>query len=87
MKVVDVWGVDNGHHQQCLIDIRSEDMTLFGEVDAFPDDVIAAVFNGHNPIALTYRHPVAYGHRIGGANSLDAEIALHLTLKELAIVG
>ena len=62
-------------------------MALFGEVDALTDDIIAAVFNSHNPIALTYHYPVAYGHRIGGANSLDAEIALYLTLKELAIIG
>ena len=61
-------------------------MALLGEVDALSDDVVAAILNLSNPIALSYRDAIAYSDRIGRANSLDAEIALHLTIKELAIV-
>ena len=56
-------------------------MALLGEVDALADDVVATVFNLCYPIAFTHLHSVAYGNGIGGAYSLDAEIALHLTVK------
>ena len=83
----------DGDDEQCLIDVGSEDVALLGEVDALADDVVAAVFDFRYPTSylwsLTthlYGDAVAHGHRIGRAYSLDAEIALHFTIKELAIV-
>ena len=61
-------------------------MALLGEVDTFADDVVATIFDFRYPTAVTHTDAVAYCHRIGGAYSFDTEIALHLTIKELAIV-
>ena len=61
-------------------------MTLLGEVDALANDVVAAILDFGDPILVVHRNTVAHGHRIRRANSLDAEIALYLTIKQLAIV-
>ena len=61
-------------------------MALLRQVYAFADDVVAAIVNFRNPVAFTHGDVVAYGHRVRGAYSFDAEIALYLTIKELAIV-
>ena len=75
-----------GNDQQSLIDIGSQYMALLGEVDAFANDIVLAVLNLRNPVAFTHSDAIAHGHWIGRADSLDAEITLHLTIKELAIV-
>ena len=87
----------DGDDEQCLIDIGSEDMALLGKVDALADDVVATVLDFGYPgswqlavscwlLAVSRGQnididAVAYCHRIGRAYSLDAEIALHLTIK------
>ena len=77
---------DNGDDQQGLVDISREDMALLGEVDAFADDVVLAVGNLRDPAFFIHSDPVANSNGVSGADSLDTEIALHLTIKELAIV-
>ncbi len=56
-------------------------MTLLGEVDALADNVVATVLDFRYPATVAHTDAVAYCHRIGRAYSLDAEIALHLTIK------
>ena len=77
--------VGHGDHQEGLIHIGGDDMTLLGEVDALADDVVAAVLDRRDkaPIKL---YPVAHGHRVSRANALQSEITLYLTIKQLAIV-
>ena len=76
----------DSNDKQCLINIRCKDVALLRQVDAFADDVVLAVVYFCNPIAVTHSNPITYSNRIRGANSLDAKIALYLTIKELAIV-
>ena len=73
-------------NQQSLVDVGSEDVTLLGEVDGLADDIVLTILYLRNPAFVVDGDMVAHGHRISGADSLDAEIALHLTIKELAIV-
>ena len=49
--------------------------------------IIIALFKGDikRAIDIAQKYNI-YSHRISRTNSLDAEIALHLTIKELAIV-
>ena len=75
-----------GNDQQRLVDIGSEDMALLREVDGLTDDVVLTILNFRNPVAFTHSDTVAHSHRISRADSLDAEIALYLTIKELVIV-
>ena len=80
------------NHQKGLVHIRCNDMALLGEVDAFADDIVTAIVDGSDertatrPSRATDSDPVAYGHRVGRANALQAEISLYLTIKQLAIV-
>jgi hypothetical protein len=76
----------NGDNEQCLVNIGCQNVALLREVDAFADDVVLAILNLRNPAFVVNCDPVAYGHRIRRADSLDTEIALYLTIKELAIV-
>ena len=66
-------------------------MALLGEVGSPSDDIIAAVSYLHyeSCFAIGPRcdaHTVAYSHGIGAANTLQAEVPFHLTLKSLAAV-
>ena len=65
-------------------------MTLLGEVDTLADDIVTAVFNLRNQsrplIVRYYLYPIAHCHRIGTADALQTEIALNLTINQLAIV-
>ena len=86
-------GVDNGNHEDSLIDIGRNDVTLLGEVDALADDVVAAILNlgdEGDPLAASSRRddddPVAYGYGIRAADALQAEVTLDLTINQLAIV-
>ena len=79
-------GLGHRNHQQCLVDIGCQDVALLREVDGLTNDVVATILDFRNPILVVHRDAVAYGHRIRRADSLDAEIALYLTIKQLAIV-
>jgi hypothetical protein len=61
-------------------------VALLREVNTLTDDIVLAILYLRNPAFVVNCNTVTYGHRIRRANSLDAEIALHLTIKELAIV-
>ena len=69
-------------------------MTLFGEIDALADDIVAPVINlsdKSHPF-LTGRgrgkgHTIAHSNRIRAAYALEAEVTFDFTIKELAIVG
>ena len=75
MRIVD------GDNEQRLIDIGGNNVTLLGEVDALADDVVATVLDFRYPATVTDTDAVAHCYGIGRAYSLDAEIALHLTIK------
>jgi hypothetical protein len=60
-------------------------MTLFGEVDALADDVVAAVFNLNDKAVLDF-HAVAYGHGIGAPNAAQSEVALDFIIGSQSIV-
>ena len=79
-------GLADGDNQKCLVDVRCQDVALLREIDALADDIVATIGNLRNPIAFSHGDTVANGHRISRADSLNAEIALHLTIKELVIV-
>jgi hypothetical protein len=69
-------------------------MALLGEINALADDVVPAVVNGgdKSPLQTSPRggfcdsDAVADGDGIGATNTLQAEVSLHLTVDELAIV-
>ena len=63
-------------------------MTLLRQVDALADDVVAAVVDVDNPPTLLSldRHTVADSHGVGAPYAFDAEVALNLAVKQLAIV-
>ncbi len=79
-------GVVDGDHQERLIDIRREDMTLLGEVLRLADDVVTPVFDLDDE-SLGDDHPVADGDGVGGADTLQPEVTFDLTINQLAIVG
>ena len=80
-------GIVDGDDKQRLIDIGSNDMALLGEIDALADDVVAAVVDVDDPPFVIDRDSVANGHGIRAPYAFDTEVALDLTIKELAIVG
>lgn len=75
----------DGDHQECLIHVCCDDMALLGEVDAFSDDVIPAVFNLHNK-TIADLNVVAYGYGVRTPYATQAEVAFYLTINKLAIV-
>ena len=66
-------------------------MTLFGEVLRLTDDVVATILNSgdqRGTLGIWHQfHPVANSHGIGTADALQAEVAFHLRINQLAIVG
>ena len=76
-----------GDDEQGLIDVGGQDMTLLGEVDAFTDDVVAAVFDAGYPAAFAYGDTVAHGNRIGRADAAEPEVAFYLIIGSQSIVG
>ena len=75
-----LWLAD-GDDQQGLVDVSRQDVALFREVDALADDVVATIGNLGNPPFIVDGDTVPDGNRISRADSLDAEIALYLTIK------
>ena len=72
-------------------------MALLRQVDTLADDVVAAVVDVDNPPSLLFpftlspllsldRHAVADSHGVGAPYAFDAEVALYLAVKQLAIV-
>ena len=83
------------HHKKRLIYIGSNDMTLLREVDALPDNVVAAVFNlsneGYSLLTSSgggrrKHHTIAYGYRVCASDTSQTEISLDLRINQLAIV-
>ena len=62
------------------------DMTLLREVDTLANDVVATVLNTDYPTFIIHFYPIAHGNRISGADTLQTEVTLYLTIKQLAIV-
>ena len=79
-------GLADGDDEQCLVDIGCQDMALLGQVDRLADNVVPAILYFINPVAFTQCHTVADGHGVGAAYALQAEVALYLAIKQLAIV-
>ena len=79
-------GAADGDDEQRLIDVGSQDMALLREVDGLADDVVATVVDADNPALVVDLYTVADGYGIGAADAFQAEVALHLTVKKLAIV-
>ena len=83
-------GVVDCDYEEGLIDIGCNDMTLFGEVDAFADDIVPTVLYVSNEgCSFGIRHdrdPVAHSNRVRAANPLQPEVSLDLTINQLAIV-
>ena len=70
-------------------------MALLRQVDALADDVVAAVVDVDNPSSFLSplstllsldRNAVADSHGVGTPYAFDTEVALNLTVKQLAIV-
>ena len=78
-------GIDDRDYQEGLIDVGGQDVALFGEVDALADDVVTAGFDIGDKI-IRNRDPVTDRDGVGGADALEAEVALDLTINQLAIV-
>ena len=77
--------VVDSDHQKRLIDIRRQDMTLFGEVLRLADDVVTAVFDLGDE-TFGHANPVTHGYRVGGADTLQSEVTFYFTVNQLAIV-
>ena len=60
-------------------------MALLGKVDALADDVVTAILNLGDP-AIIHHHTITHCHGVRAPNAFDAEVTLHLTIKQLAIV-
>ena len=60
-------------------------MALFGEVDAFADDVVATVFNLYDKAVLNF-HPVANSNWVGASYATQAEVAFNFTIGSQPIV-
>ena len=78
--------VSHGHYQESLVHISRNDMTLLRQVDTLADNIVTTILDVHNPSFLIHLYPVAHSHRIGRTDTLQAEVTLHLTIKQLAIV-
>jgi hypothetical protein len=81
------------YYQSSQIHIGSYYVALLGEIGGFAYDVVAAVkdFRYHTHLSgiglCGYdTHSVAHGNGVGTAYSLQAEVALYLTLEKLAVV-
>ena len=76
--------------QESLIDVSRQDMALLGEVDAFADDVVAAVlYLGDKGSALGIEldvNPVADGHGIGTPYAAQTEVTLDFAIDSQSIV-
>ena len=78
-------------HQQGLIDVGGEDMTLFTEIRRLSDNIITPILNSRNK-SRTFLigdnfHMITHSHRIGTADALQSEITLDFTFDKLAIVS
>ena len=66
-------------HEQCLIDVRGDDVRLFREVRGAPDDVVAARQDAFDhPLSVAAfgaDHLVAHDDRIGRAEAFEADAA------------
>ncbi len=80
-------GIHHRDYQQGLVDIRSQNMALFGKINTFSNNVVLAIFNFRYPVPLTDRNPVAYSYRVSRADSLESKISFDFRLNQLAIVG
>ena len=73
-----------------LVDVGSEDMTLFAQVGRPTDDVVPPFFDFLNPIGTIgerlYFHEVSDGYGVGTTDASDAEIALDMTFRIRTIV-
>ena len=83
-------GVIDSDHQESLIDISRNDMTLFGKVDTLADDIVPTVLNVSNK-GCTFgichnSDPITHSNRIRAADAFQTEIPLDLTINQLAIV-
>ena len=80
----------DGDDEQRLIDIGGDDMTLLGEVDALADDIVAAILNlgdeGCTLLVGDNLNTITHSNRVGATDTLQAKVALHLTIKKLVIV-
>ena len=83
-------GVVDGDNEQCLIDIGGDDMALLREINTLANNVIASVTDvGDEGCALLVgdnRHTITDGDRVSATDTFQAKVALHLTIKKLAIV-
>ena len=65
-------------------------MGLFGQVRGASDDVVAAVFDGCDPVGsvrlLFYGHAVTYRHGVGGTYSFDSEVPFDMRLYGAAVI-
>ena len=80
-------GFHHRHYQQRLIDIGSNDMTLFGEIDRLADDIVTPVFNlgDESPFACSLwrrsdDNPVAHSHRVCAPDATQSEVAFDFTI-------
>ena len=83
--------VNHRNHQNGLIDISRQNMTLLGEVDTFTNNVITAILDlGNKSRTLVVRYnsyPIAHGYRVSTTDTFQSKVTLYLTLNQLAIVG
>ena len=61
-------------------------MTLLREVDTLTDNIVTTILDAGDPAFFVYLYPVAYSHGIGSTDTLQTEVTLYLTIKQLAIV-
>ena len=87
----------DSNHKGSLIYIGCNDVTLFAQVAGLADDVVPTIFYlcdikdfflpfASCPLPL-YLYPVANGYGVGATDTTKAEVALHLTIKKLAVVS
>ena len=85
-----LWVV-NGDNKKRLVDISSNDMTLFAKILRLAYNVITAFINVRNErrsfLIKGYFHMIADSNRVGTADTFKAEIALNLAFDNLSIIS
>ena len=84
-------GVRQGHDQESLVDVGSDDVRLLRQVAGAADDVVATRHDGSDERSAivgrkTDFHAVAHSHGVGGADAFDAEVTLDFAIHFAAAI-
>lgn len=84
-------GVSHGDDKESLIEIAGDDAALLREVRGTADDIVLTVIDSRDE-SLSFLvdddlHAVTYGHGVRGADAFEPELAFHLALHRLPLIG